>query len=718
MNRVDQIAPRSRRAEARRVIGSLWVGFALAFALALVLGGSAAYADPATSGPETIIVIDKAPDPAAVRDRDRALGDAPFVTVIHPDDHPATASVADAVGQAVGAQTRSLGGLGAYESVTVRGAPPGHTAVLIDGVPVARIAAVTTDLGRFPLDSFGQVELYRGAVPIELGGAGVGGALNLVTRLGRGAHGERIEASAGLGSFGARHLRVHYGDAFGGLKTSTTLGYQGATGDFTYFNDNGTQLDTHDDSFKQRVNNRFDQVDLASRAGRGNDAAGLRLAYKDQGLPGSALQPSIDASLATFDAIADARAGVEVGPAVAKQLVYGLVERQHLSDPMGELGLGAQARDYLTLSGGASSTWIAPFDRHRASAGVELRADRFSDRDAGATRAALIGDRIGGAVLAALDLVVDPDGLIVVTPAVRLDLVRTEPTPLTTGPMALQPVPARDDVVPSPRLSARLAVSDDISIKASAGWYVRLPTLIELFGDRGTILGSPALLPERGPSADAGFVIAPSRAMRVPNGDLPDLVIDRLFLECAGFATRAHDTIALVPTSGFAFHAANIADALTYGLELVGSARIARTVSLTANYTHLVTAQLVPDPAFANKPLPRTPGDAIYARTDVVRGIVSAWFDASWQADTTVDQAALQRIPARLLLGTGVRVAIAAHFGVSLSIANLADVRVEQLPLVPPPRPGLDAVPTALADYAGFPLPGRSYYLALDWSHR
>ena len=60
---------------------------------------------------------------------------------------------------------------------------------------------------------------------------------------------------------------------------------------------------------------------------------------------------------------------------------------------MGELGLGAQARDYLTLSGGASSTWIVPLGRHRATAGVELRGDRFRDRDANATRAALIGDR-------------------------------------------------------------------------------------------------------------------------------------------------------------------------------------------------------------------------------------------------------------------------------------------------------------------------------------
>lgn len=117
---------------------------------------------------ETIVVVGSPPAQAA-RDRDRALGEAPFVTVIHPDEHPATASVADAVGQTAGALTRSLGGLGAYESVSIRGEPPGHTLVLIDGVPLARIASVTVDLGHFTLDSFGEVELYRGAVPVELG---------------------------------------------------------------------------------------------------------------------------------------------------------------------------------------------------------------------------------------------------------------------------------------------------------------------------------------------------------------------------------------------------------------------------------------------------------------------------------------------------------------------------------------------------------------------
>jgi vitamin B12 transporter len=509
-------------------------------------------------------------------------------------------------------------------------------------------------------------------------------------------------------------VRVHYGDDYGKWASSTTLGYEGATGDYTYYSDNGTILTTGDDSYKTRGNNHFDQLDVASRIGKRatNDAGGVRIAYRDQGLPGSVDQPSTAASLSTLDLIGDVRHDVEVGPAIAKQLAYALVERQHLRDPLGELGLGAEARDYLTLSGGASSTWVAALGRHVATAGLELRADRFRDGDGNGTRAALIGDRIGGAVIAAIDLVADPEGMIIVTPAIRLDLVRTVPTAMVESTMPQSTAP-RHDVVPSPRLSALAKLSPEISIKSSAGWYVRLPTLIELFGDRGTLVGSPELQPETGPSLDAGLVWAPAHAMGA---------IDRVLVEAAGFATRPHDIITLVPSAGStAYHAINIADAQTYGAELVAAARIARTVSITANYTHLMTEQLSADVSYDGKQLPRLPGDVVYVRADVTRHVferdVSVWCDGTWQSETFLDQANLQPIPARLLVGAGARIELLPHVGVSLTVSNLTNVRIEQLALSPAPRPDLTSVPTPLADYFGFPLPGRSYYLTLDWSH-
>lgn len=666
---------------------------------------------PADAAPETIIIIDQAPDTAA-RDRDRALGDAPFVTVLHPDEHPATASIADALATTAGVQARSLGGLGAYQSVSVRGAAPGHTAVLIDGVPLPRIAAVTTDLGRFTLDAFGEVALYRGAVPVELGGAGVGGAVNLVTRLGRGERGERVRLSAGLGSYGARHLRGHYGDDHGGLRSSTTVGYQGATGDYTYFDDNGTLLNQADDGYRARGNNGFDQVDAATRLGAGERAAagGARLAWRRQGLPGATSRPAQAASLTTTNAILDGHADARLGPGIARQLGYLLLERQRLHDPMGELGLGAAERAYTTAAGGASSTWKLPLGAHRLASGVELRGERFHDRDESGATPALAGTRVGGAVTAAVEL-----GLaraLVVTPALRLDALRSAPTPMTTGPSALAPVPARWDVVPSPRLTARLAVVDDVALKGSAGWYARLPTLLEVFGNRGYIIGSPELRPERGPSVDLGVVWAPAAALGP---------IDRILVQADVFGRRAHDTIAFVTYAGFVTRATNIGDTEAYGGELVASARLARTLSVTAAYTRLATAQRSADVSVDGKPTPRTPGHLAYARADAVRTLagraLAVWLDGTWQAESYLDPASLGRVPARLLVGTGARVELVGGLALALSVANLADDRIAYLPLDPPPSPALTETPTPLTDVAGFPLPGRSFYLSLDWTY-
>lgn len=679
-----------------------------------VLGAAIARADDTVVDGETIVIEGRAPGEAQ-RDRTRALGDAPFVTVVHADDHAATSTVADALATSAGAQVRSLGGLGAFQSVSVRGAAPGHTAVLVDGIPLARIASVTTDLGRFTLDSFGQVELYRGSVPIELGGAGVGGAINLVTRLGRGERGERVRASIGAGSFGARHARLHYGDEHGRLRSATSLGYLGADGDFTYFFDGGTPLNPRDDTEQVRRNNGFDQLELASRVGTAGERliGGARVVWKRQGLPGTVNQPTSAANMSTIDVIADARGDVDIGAATARQLGYLLVEHQVLRDPQGELGLGTQDRGYLTLSGGASSAWAIPFGTHRASAGLDLRGDRFRDADRDGMRAALVGTRGALGASASVDIgLAARDGAappIVITPAVRVDIVRTAPTPMTEGPDAFADVDARRDLAASPRLTARALVAGDVAVKGSAGRYVRLPTLIELFGNRGAILGSPELRAERGSAMDVGIVWAPPARIGP---------VDRILVETAAFATRSRDTIALISTAGYVARAENIGATQTYGGELVATARAWRTLTVTASYTRLVSEQRTIDPNLWRKALPRTPGHLLYARADVARHwrgrLGNLWLDVAAQSTSYLDRANFQRVPGRALVGAGTRVEIGGGVAAALSFANLTNTRVVELPgerAIDPARM------TALSDLAGFPLPGRSVYASLEWSH-
>jgi hypothetical protein len=135
---------------------------------------------------------------------------------------------------------------------------------------------------------------------------------------------------------------------------------------------------------------------------------------------------------------------------------------------------------------------------------------------------------------------------------------------------------------------------------------------------------------------------------------------------------------------------------------------------VTASYTRLVTEQMSNDVNFDGKPVPRRPGHIVYGRAELERRVMKrsagVWLDGSWQAESFLDPASLGRTPSRLLLGTGARVEVVRGLGVSLAVANLADARIATLPLARP-------TPTPLTDVAGFPLPGRSFYVSLDWTH-
>src|SRR5262245_44396186 len=124
-------------------------------------------------------------------ERARALEQPAFVTVVRLDGRGGeAASVAEVLAEAVGVHVRTLGGLGSFASVSLRGSPAGETEVLVDGVPLSRVAFSAVDLGTFDPATFERVEIYRGGVPAALGGAVLGGAVNFVTPVGPGPDGK------------------------------------------------------------------------------------------------------------------------------------------------------------------------------------------------------------------------------------------------------------------------------------------------------------------------------------------------------------------------------------------------------------------------------------------------------------------------------------------------------------------------------------------------
>ena len=646
----------------------------------------------------------------ADRDRRAALAEAAFVTRIHVDEHSGeNATLSDVVAASAGTHVRSLGGLGSFSSISVRGAATGHTTVLVDGVPLSRVAAVTADLGRFELDSFGEVELYRGGVPVALGGAALGGALSLETRLGADAGGANLTVSAGGGSFGARHLRGRWGagDPIDGTATTIELGYAGAEGDFTYFDDGGTNLDPDDDGWQVRDNNGYDHGDAVIRVGGARWVAGARGLLRRQGLPGSGFDPSMRARLDTASVLGD---GGWTGDR-AETHGWVLLERQRFADRAGEIGLAGEDRRYLTAAAGAMAAYRRALGRrHFTAAALDGRADWFRDDDLLGAGTRVRGNRLAAGLAIADDIAL-LGGRWVIEPALRLDVLRTDPLVDRNAP-GMTEAPIRTDLAPSPRISTRALLGTDVAVKASAGWYFRAPTLLELYGDRGFYVGSPGLRSERGPSLDAGLVVAPEQGFGAA---------DRILVETAAFASWPHDTIAVVTTGGLVARPLNVGDARLAGVETSASVRLARTVTLAGNYTFLATEQRSATPSYDGKPLPQRPRHAAYARADVARtvrgrtGVV--WADLAWIAGNFLDQAALNQLPARRLIGAGLKLEVGAGVTVGVEAKNLLDARIEHVALDPPPSPELSSVPRAVADFGGYPLPGRAFYLAVEWRH-
>lgn len=710
---------------------SLWaLRVALPSVLCIAIGSASADEErpsgqePESSG-ETIVIVQGARN-TGVRDlqgsetehvdAERGLEDSAFVTTVHvADSEGESRTVSEVLARTVGVNARSLGGLGAFSSISVRGSAPGHTSVAVDGIPLSRIVSVGANLGTFELGSFETIELFRGGVPPRLGGAGVGGAVNMQTALGRNEGEKSFTLSLGTGSFGARHLRTRWlgGKRKGKKAAQVSVGYAGASGDFEFFDNRNTRLNFSDDRVSTRKNNSFDRFDVLARARLGNWTLGSRSSLQAQGQPGSSSNPALEASLSTANELLDLRYdrpdywGEQSHASVR---TFASVERQHFSDPESEIGLLAQNSVYLTTSLGLGAGTQLRLGQHSLSADIDSRMDWFRDRtDSDNDRPKASGNR-QGLRLALSEEAEIIDGSLFAEFGVRADLLRTLPSRDVFSQGSSASAPEQKDWYLSPRATLRYRVAESIALKASGGRYLRIPTLVEMFGDRGFILGNPELRPEIGLTGDFGIVWAPWQAKSI---------VDRIYIEAAAFVSRPKNPIVFLTGNGFVSQARNLDGARILGTEFVASARFWKRVTTSANYS-VLDARKRSNDLSNDKLLPGRPENRVYARVDTAfqpgGRLLVLWADALYVSGNYLDELNSLELPSRTLLGCGIKAALVRDLILSLEVKNLLDLRSEEVALHPSPSPDVNSTPLPLSDVHGFPLPGRSIYLNLQWA--
>ncbi|PKN55471.1 MAG: hypothetical protein CVU56_21020 [Deltaproteobacteria bacterium HGW-Deltaproteobacteria-14] len=602
----------------------------------------------------------------------------------------AGADLAEALDHQPGLGVARLGGLLSFSLLSVRGSTADQVLVFVDGIPLNAAEGGPVDLSSLPLGPIGAVAIYRGLSPLVLGSSAIGGAVDVRTRQLRG---DRLELEVGGGSFATRTARVFYGHGEGPVGAGIAIDYQGTAGDFPYVADGGTAWTDADDVTRRRRNNAADQVGvMAKLRGRlGEDVRLTALAlvvHRSAGLPGIGLYDTEASHLATTRTVSGVRLEALGGPVQLATTAYFSLSQTRFDDPAGEIGLATGGSRNLSLIPGLTVAARAPLSAEDAPwrltpmAVASWRWERWQREDP------------------APDVPASGAGRHVVTAAAEATLAGD---------------PVESELSVAARFEGAWSDTDGGASQSVTGWSLRaallqrsipdtrfqlavtrslrLPSLYELYGDTGYVLGNAALRSERSVGVELGV-----------SHDASWFHAGRLTFEGAVFANFVDDLIQLVQNSQGVARPENVDSGRIVGVEAGLSLDAWRHLRVSGALTWLDAVDTSELAARRGKRLPFRPELATHGRVELYHdfhgaavGEVGLRVEFSQTSGNTLDHANLVTVPARLVLGVGVEARLwRDQLRFDLAVRNVLDDRVQ--------------------DLSGFPLPGVSAMATLGWT--
>ncbi len=596
--------------------------------------------------------------------------------------------LSDALDTVPGVRVVRVGGHGAATSVQLRGASPQQTRVALGATPLASPTGRPVDLESLPTLALGSAEIWRGRAPAGSGIAPIGGTLQLHPARG----GSAVRAQ--LGSYGATVLegRASWGRRRAG---SLSLRWLTSDGDFPYLWDSGTPLVSGDDVSRRRGNNHVRRLSgLLRQRWRGAGRWQARLTWlggwRRQGLPGLAVAESGHAALDAHRHDLNLRL-THRGPSDTTQLwLTGGGEALAVDDRLGELGPVQHRRQLLgALELGAR--WRRRVGRWRPRAALVARTGAARSTERLTARTSPVATQGQASASAGFDARL---GSLLLSPTLRAVAAWSRRVEDRSWTAQWESVATPTRALATAALAARWRLGPSWSLFGSAVWANRTPTLVELFGNDGTVRPSPRLDDERALTATAGVV---GRGRLGPW---------RLHLNAQGFVGRRWQLIQLVRAApGQAIHT-NVGAADVAGADVSAHAELRRRLSVAAAWSRLHARDDTlgyGGNALPLRPASRWSGSVALRTRAGAPGLWARWRAAlRWQAGTFTDRANLVVVPGRTELDASVTLlsdadtASLGRWQVALAVDNITDTR--------------------RFDLVGLPLPGRTWRLTWQWA--
>lgn len=580
-----------------------------------------------------------------------------------------------------GVQIRRTGGLGSPAAISIRGSSSKQVQVYLDGMRLNDPVTGGVDLGLFSLADIARIRTYPGSPPARFAEAGVGGVVSL-TSLATGRD-PVTRATLGAGSFGARRAGLFHSGGDGDLGYWLSYDHQAADNDFTYPN-RAAWFNPNDGDTTTRRNADFDQHQLSGKLGyRLDDERRLDalLQWRDteRGVP--TIQNFRD-NRARLDT-RDQRVQVhyeDIGAFDGRlhqshRLVWSDIEERY-QNRTGRVGVGRQdvQTDTRRIGGNSSLGWL-----HGGHVfGLTVDASHTGQRQDDALDAEGVLRRERVKLVTALSHEWRSAGGFLTTDAAlrRFDVFDD----IDTAGGGRRDDSDEDHL--GWQLGGRLAATSWLGLYANVARQIRIPTLLERFGQRGLFVGNAGLGAEEGMNAEIGARAAYGRG----------------HVELTGFRRDLDPAIVAVYNARGVGRFVNIA-AEVVGVELEASYRPLDWWTLTVSASTQDSEN--DSPGIADRDGKQLPG--VYH--DSAR-LTSAWtlgdfrlaLDYRYDDGLFYDAANLLPADARRTLGgtlawerewSGGR-----RTGLTLEVRNATDELYQ--------------------DFSRFPSPGRSYFVTLQ----
>jgi vitamin B12 transporter len=616
---------------------------------------------PIELGSEVITVRGSRPGGAAqssVIDAGRFAGESP--------------TVAELLATSPGVSVQQSGGPGQAAFVSLRGASPDQSLVLLDGIPLQGPGGDAIDLSTLPSSFVSKVVVSRGVLGAQLGAGALGGAVELVPKT-TGASESGVELAAG--SFGTVRLAADtVVSLVSAVRSTVAIQLDRSDGRFQYERQFTPEIPGA--PYYPAVRENADatrgsllvRTEVPLREGLELDTL-FQATVANRGLPGPVGMFTPRARESDQAGIFGARLRATLGETVIQARGWGRASLVQLR----ALGLGFDCPE------AGSSPACAVQQSHTLGTRGELEVTfPVSRSHSVATSLSAGGEWLAGSYagihrreIVSLGISDDAsllEGALSVYPALRLDFVGNL-TGFSPGLSATaRPFPG--------------TAVEPFEVRAGAGVSFRPPTFSELYLDTGPTQPNPDLRPERALSLDAGL----------------RWKTDPVTASAGVFWSRYRDLILYELFPPARVKPYNIGAARIRGAEVQLSLRLPLEAGFEVSYSFVEAINDRPSATQGGRKLSYRSPHRLFARLDHRGDRLEGFVQVHLSSAMPRNAYGTAELPAQVRIDAGAGVRVAGPLWADLEVRNVLDDRTQQ-DLFQYPLPGASFQATARARF-------------------